>query len=96
MRFALIMYKQDFDPKETYAKKTSQVTEQGGLRNYYDVGIADGVSTEFLIAYCYAKLDKVINKLSAPGWSGVRCFKQLLHCLSGNAKSECEDLIAQD
>ena len=89
MRFALIMYKQDFDSKESYEKKRYQISEQG-LRNYYHVGIADGGSTKFLLSYCYAKLDEVIEDLDAPGWTGVRKFKELLLCLGGNAKSECE------
>ena len=93
-RYALIMYHMDKDPKDSYEKKTYQVTE-ANLQNYYDVGKADGLSIEFLLSMTYAKLQEVIDEIPNPGWNGVRKFKELLMCLTGGAHSDAEDLIAK-
>ena len=76
-------------------KKQYQISA-GDIRNYYDVAIVDGLSAEFLMTCCYDKLNDVIAVLPNPGWTGVDKFRELLLCLEGDAKSECEDLIAHD
>ena len=95
MHYALIMYHMDYDPKDPFEKKTYKVTKTN-LRNYYDIGIADGGSIEFLITMTYVKLQEVIDKIPNPGWTGVCKFKDLLMCLSGGAKSDAEDLIEKE
>ena len=95
-RACLIGYKPDYDVKSSFPKKKQYQISTGGVRNYYDVAIADGVSAEFLMTSCYDKLDDVIAVLPNPGWTGVDKFRELQLCLEGDAKSECQDLIAHD
>ncbi len=76
--FALIGYNPDYELEEdTTAKKSYNLTV-GGVRRYYDVYIADGKSTEFLITCCYEKLAEQSAEIPNPGWNGVRIFKELL------------------
>ncbi len=85
LHFSLIGFKLDYElDEESMAKKSYNLTV-GGVRCYYDVNIADGKSTKFLITYCYEKLAKLAAKIPNPGWNGVRLFKELLVCLKGEA-----------
>ncbi len=68
------------------AKKSYNLTV-GGVRSYYDVYLADGKSTEFLITCCYEKLAKLAAKIPNSGWSMVGLFKELRVCLKGEAKN---------
>ena len=95
MKFCLIGYKPDYDVKDEYEKKTYTITGANGVRNYYTVGIADGDSTEFLITQCFEKFTAVENAVPG-GWNGVDLFRELGLCLSGDAKSEYDDLLARD
>ena len=48
-----IGYEPDYDENDEYEKKTYTITGANGVRNYYNVGIADGKSIEFLITLCF-------------------------------------------
>ncbi len=77
LRFSLIGYKPDYQlDEESMAKKSYNLTV-GGVRSYYDVYLADGKSTEFIITCCYEKLAELVAKIPYPGWNGVRLFKEL-------------------
>ena len=94
--FALIRYKPDYKLDEKSMAKIKYNLTVGGVRCYYDVYIADGKSTEFLITCCYVKLDKLAAEIQTPGWNGVRLFKELQVCLKGDAKNEFQALEARD
>ena len=75
LRFALIGYKPDYKlDEESMAKKSCNLTV-GGVRSYYDVYLADGKSTEFLITCCYEKLAELAAEMPNPGWNRVWLFK---------------------
>ena len=67
----------------------------GGVKSEHKIAIADGKSIEFMMELTYEKLDDLYDELPG-GWNGVRKFKELVACLSGDARSQCQDLIAHD
>ncbi len=87
LHFALIVYKLDYKlDEESMAKKSYNLTV-GCVHSYYDVYLADGKSTKFLITFCYEKLAELEAKIPNPGWNGVQLFKEQRVCLKGEAKN---------
>ena len=66
LHYALIGYKQDFDPKKSFETKNYTVTV-GGVRNRHDIAISDGKSTEFMMEYTFKKLENLRDKIPPPG-----------------------------
>ena len=96
-RACLIGYKRDYDPTETYKKtKRYQINTPLGIRNTYEVAIADGTSAEFLMTECFEKFEEVTSVIPPPGWTGVDRFRELQLCLDGDAKGECRAIIDHD
>lgn len=96
LRTSAIGYKKDYDSREEPARKKTYRINGNGVRHYFMVAIADGNSIEFLMTECFGRFDEIRAAIAPPGWSGVICFRELLLCLEGDAKSECIDLIARE
>ena len=96
LRFSLIRYKPDYELDEESMVNKKYNLMVGGVRCYYDVYIAGGKYTEFLITWCYEKLAKLAAKIPNPGWNGVWLFKELQVCLKWEAKNEFQALVARD
>jgi len=91
---ALILYYPDYKISSDDEKKTYQINQQGG-RQYVDVRIADGTSTESLIRETYNKLDKVARQ-THPVWNAARKFTELEACLTGEAEDAYSFLVDRD
>ena len=89
---ALIGFLNDYNEKEPWPTRTSQVTRAGGLCSNKQVGITHGESITFLLVKAFDQLKVICHAVDAE-WNGSRRFEELEECLAGKALSSFRRLV---